>query len=53
MTDIDHERTARRGEQIFQIALRMEIGPATSGKGGAEALLYLADAIARAAALCR
>ena len=44
------ERIARRGQQIFQIALRMEIGDVDRGRGGAETLLYLADAIARIAA---
>lgn len=45
-----HARITRRGQQITQIAQRMEIGDEERGKGGAEALLYLADAIARVAA---
>ena len=51
MNDRDHARITRRGQQIFQLALRMELGDVERGKGGAEALLYLADAIARLAAL--
>lgn len=50
MTPDDHARITRRGQQIFQIAMRMEIGDHDRGSG-AEALLYLADAIARVAAL--
>lgn len=45
-----HARITRRGQRIAQIAQRVEIGDEERGKGGAEALLYLADAIARVAA---
>jgi hypothetical protein len=53
VTDNDpeqHARITRRGQQISQIAQRMELGDEERGRGGAEALLYLADAIARVAA---
>ncbi len=50
ITNADHARITRRGQQISQIAQRMEIGDEDRGRGGAEALLYLADAIARVAA---
>lgn len=46
----NHERINRRGQQIFQLALRMEVGDGLRGNG-AEALMYLADAFARLAAL--
>ena len=45
----DQERITRRGIQLFQLALLMEIGNARRGQG-AEAMLYMADAIARLAA---
>lgn len=50
MNNADHARINRRGQQIFQLALRMELGDDKRGSG-AEALFYLADAIARLAAL--
>lgn len=50
LDDHDHAGIHRRGQQIFQLALRMELGDAARGSG-AEALFYLADAIARLAAL--
>lgn len=48
-----HERAIRRGTQIFQIALEMEAGEDREGSPdvGAGALLSLANAIARAAAM--
>ena len=46
----DHARITRRGIQLYQLAVLMEIGDGTRGQG-AEALLYMADAIARIAAL--
>jgi len=51
ITNADHARITRRGQQIFQIALRMEIGDVDRAKGGAETLLYLANAIAFTAAI--
>lgn len=48
----DHERVTRRGQQLFQLALRMEVGNVTANTGtGAEAILYLTDAIVRTAAI--
>ena len=46
----DHARITRRGIQLYQLAVLMEIGDGPRGQG-AEALLYMADAIARIAAL--
>lgn len=46
----DHARITRRGIQLYQLAVLMEIGYGGRGQG-AEALLYMADAIARLAAL--
>ena len=46
----DHARITRRGTQLYQLAVLMEIGDGVRGQG-AEALLYMADAIARLAAL--
>jgi hypothetical protein len=44
----NQERITRRGLQLFQLALLMEIGDRDARRGqGAEALLYMADAIAR------
>ncbi len=51
MSDDKHERITRRGTDLFQLALRMEVGDVARGTGGAEALLYLASAIALAAQL--
>ena len=52
MNDQKHERIIRRGIQLFQLAVLMEIGDAPSRRGqGTEALFYMADAIARLAAL--
>lgn len=47
----EHARVTRRGQQLFHIALCMEVGYARQSAGGAEALLYLANAIAHVAAL--
>ena len=49
----DHARINRRGTQLYQLAVLMEIGWSTSdnARESAEALLYMADAIARLAAL--
>ena len=46
----DHARINRRGIQLYQLAVLMEIGDGVRGQD-AEALLYMADAIARLAAL--
>ena len=52
LTDEELARITRRGQTLFQIAMRMEVGESGTGdhKGGAEALLSLTDAIARLAA---
>lgn len=48
------DRLTRRGRQIFQLAMEMEIGPVEEGevKAGAETLIALTDSIAHCSAFC-